>query len=122
MQLAPLTAGAKDVKYQERFPASKLRRIDSLGAITLGGSNVFLLLFLDRVPKHINVLQDAFTLTSAGAWVAFGVLFFLAEAYWAPEPILPLRLLAKRNVLSSYGIQFLQTAAQMAVSLNCPST
>jgi hypothetical protein len=103
---------------EEDGSTSKVNQIDFLGATSLGLANTFLLLFLDRMQSRFGAWRDAFTLAAAGAWVAFAMTFVLVEAYWARQPILPLRLMVRRNVLSSYLVQFFQTAAQMAVGLS----
>jgi MFS family permease len=96
----------------------QVNRIDFLGALSLGFANTFLLLFLDRMQSSFEVWKDTFARATAGACITFAMTFVLVEAYWAREPILPLRLILRRNVLSSYLIQFSQTAAQMAVGFS----
>jgi MFS family permease len=96
----------------------QVNRIDFLGALSLGFANTFLLLFLDRMQSSFEVWKDTFARATAGACITFAMTFVLVEAYWAREPILPLRLILRRNVLSSYLIQFFQTAAQMAVGFS----
>lgn len=49
--------------------------------------------------------------------ITAGVLFALAEKFWANEPIFPLELLGKDAVITSYTIIFIQTGIQVAVSL-----
>jgi len=94
---------------------SNLGRIDFCGAISLGLANCSLLLFLDQAQKGLNILHNPRALILAGTWIVFLTSFIVIEAAWAREPILPLQLLRRRDVFSSYLIQFLQTAAQMAV-------
>lgn len=48
-----------------------------------------------------------------------GVLFLLVEAYWAKEPIFPLRLLISRDAFTAYFIAGAQMAAQVGVSHGC---
>jgi hypothetical protein len=52
-----------------------------------------------------------------GIAVAAGVCFILVEAYWAKEPVFPLRLLRNRDVLTSYVGLGCQSGAQMAVCI-----
>ncbi len=100
---------------------SKLRRIDFSGSVSLALANVSVLLLLDQVQASPDTFgQDSSTLFPLSTWLVFMTLFFFAEAFWAREPIIPLRLLAKRNVVSSYAIQFLQTGAQMALYTSVP--
>lgn len=98
--------------------SSKLRRIDFFGAISLGLANCSLLLFLDELQQSLNILQSLAAILLLSTWIGFMIVFIAVEAFWAREPILPLRLLAERNVFSSYAIQLLQAAAQVSV---CPS-
>lgn len=93
---------------------SKLGRIDFFGAISLGLANCSLLLFLDQAQKGLSI-HNWRALVLAGIWMVLMISFIVIEAAWAREPILPLQLLRRRDVFSSYAIQFLQTSAQMAV-------
>src|SRR5437016_3982700 len=86
---------------------SKLRRIDFFGSISLGLANCSLLIFLDQVQRSADVIHDLFTLLPLSTWIGSLAIFIAMEAFWVREPILPLRLLANRNVFSSYSIQFL---------------
>jgi len=45
-----------------------------------------------------------------------GSLFMIVEAFWAKEPIFPLRLLLNWDVVTSYINLGFQSGAQMAVS------
>ena len=99
----------------ERSPGSMLGRIDFSGAITLGLANCSLLLLLEQAQKGMEILNSHCALLLGGAWIVFMMSFVVIEATWAREPIFPLQLLRRRDVFSSYAIQFLQTAAQMAV-------
>lgn len=114
---------------------SKLSRIDFPGSLTLGLSNVSLLLLLDRIQHPTSpstssssssldittFLQDPYTITALSLWLLSLTFFLLIESFYAREPILPLRLLfLTQNVLSSYAIQFLQTVAQMALFTSVP--
>lgn len=99
---------------------SKLRRVDMSGAVSLAIANCSLLLFLDEAQRGMDVAKHVTTIVPGILWISsFGV-FLLVEAFWAKEPIFPLHLMAKRNVFSSYAIQLLQTAAQMALFTSVP--
>lgn len=52
--------------------------------------------------------------------VTAGILFALAERFWANEPIFPLELLSKDAVITSYTIIFIQTGIQVAVGIAPP--
>jgi hypothetical protein len=112
----PPVLKATDDPSEEACRSSKLRRVDFSGSISLAFANVSLLLLLDKLQSSPAVLgRDVWAMAPLFTWVAFMVVFVLVEGLWAREPIIPLRLLVKRNVASSYAIQFLQTGAQMAV-------
>ncbi|KAK3900943.1 putative multidrug resistance protein fnx1 [Staphylotrichum tortipilum] len=118
---APPTNKTHTEPTQEATRRSKLRRIDFSGSITLGLANISLLLLLDQIQASPDTFgQDSSTLFPLSSWLVFMTLFFFVEGFWAREPIFPLRLLAKRNVVSSYAIQFLQTGAQMALYTSVP--
>ncbi|KAK3687961.1 major facilitator superfamily domain-containing protein [Podospora appendiculata] len=110
-----------DELEQESCQRSKLKRIDFSGSVSLGLANISLLLFLDRVQRSPkDLLKSLSAIFPLSTWVALLLAFIAVEAFWAREPILPLRLLARRNVISAYSIQFLQTAAQMALYTSIP--
>jgi hypothetical protein len=51
-----------------------------------------------------------------GASLVSGYAFLLVEAFWAKEPIIPLRLLRNRDVITSYINLGFQSGGQIAVS------
>jgi hypothetical protein len=100
---------------------SKIMRIDFLGAFLLSTSIVWGLLVLDLVAQQISWL-DLRILALFGASLVTGICFLLIEAFWATEPIFPLRLLLNRDVVTSYINLGFQSAAQMAVGVLRPRT
>jgi hypothetical protein len=94
---------------------SKLRRIDFLGAILFPISIVCGLLVLELTGKRM-AWTDPIILVLLGASLVSGHLFLLVEAFWAKEPIIPLRLLRNRDVITSYLNLGFQSGAQIAVS------
>jgi len=98
---------------------SKLKRIDFLGATLLSTSIVWGLLVLDLGGQKIPWL-DARIVALSGASLVTGICFLLVEAFWAKEPIFPLRLLLNRDVVVSYINLGFQSAAQMAVGALLP--
>ncbi|KAF2759098.1 MFS general substrate transporter [Pseudovirgaria hyperparasitica] len=98
----------------------KLKRIDFGGSITLGIANIGLVLFLDEISKDLNLAQNTLAIVSMVIWLVFLVAFAVCEGFIAHEPVLPLRLLIKRNVFAAYMIQFMQTAAQVALYTSMP--
>jgi hypothetical protein len=100
---------------------SKIMRIDFLGAFFLSTSIVWGLLVLDLVAQKISWL-DLRVLALFSASLVTGICFLLIEAFWATEPIFPLRLLLNRDVVTSYINLGFQSAAQMAVGVLRPQT
>lgn len=94
---------------------SNLSRIDFAGAITLVGTILTGLMSLEMATKGASVL---ITSSLAAAFMTFLVLFVLTEKHYADEPILPLDLVSKRDVLTSYLIVGFQSAGQFGVSNN----
>jgi hypothetical protein len=94
---------------------TKLRRIDFLGAILFPASLVCGLLVLEFIGQGMawNTPRILFL---SGASLFTGHLFLLVEAFWAKEPIFPLRLLRNRDVIFSYISLGFQSGAQLTVS------
>ena len=93
---------------------SRLRRIDFVGSILLAATLTCSLLALNAgltLPWNAPVPW-----VLVGTSLVLGILFLIIEAYFASEPILPLRLLRNWNIVASYIIIFLQTFSQLAVS------
>ncbi|KAK4652045.1 hypothetical protein QC762_607860 [Podospora pseudocomata] len=119
---------APDTKAVGRNPTTtketayaKFKRIDLSGSTSLAIANVSLLLFLDQIEKGPeNLVHNAMAMVPMSTWLGFLVVFLLVEAFWSREPIFPLRLLRKRNVVSAYAIQFVFTAAQVALYTSIP--
>ena len=94
---------------------TKFQRIDFGGATTIALANASLLILLDTVQRNPNALHDLWAIIPGSLWIAFLAAFVLTEAFFAREPILPLRLMIRRSVSTAYSIQFFQTAAQTTV-------
>lgn len=96
----------------ENRPASKLGRVDFLGAFALVGTILTCLLLLDQGTKSASwrVLGPL-----AAGFVASVTLFTVAESRIAKEPILPLDLISKRDVFTPYLIVGCQAAGQFGV-------
>ncbi|KAJ4245523.1 hypothetical protein NW762_014032 [Fusarium torreyae] len=91
---------------------SQLSRVDFLGAITLICTILTGLLSLDLATREGG---SAITISLVTAFGISLVLFYLVETHWAKEPILPLGLVLKRDVLTSYLIICFQAAGQFGV-------
>lgn len=98
---------------QDDTLSHKLARVDFPGALTLVGTILTCLLALDMSAKGASTYL---TVSIASAFAGFLVGFILIEKYYAKEPILPLGLISKRNVLTSYLIIGFQAAGQFGVS------
>ncbi|KAH6986479.1 major facilitator superfamily domain-containing protein [Ilyonectria sp. MPI-CAGE-AT-0026] len=96
---------------------SNLSRIDFAGAITLVGTILTGLISLDMATKGASVL---ITSSLGVVFITFLVLFVLTEKYYADEPILPLDLVLKRDVLTSYLIVGFQSAGQFGLLYTIP--
>ena len=93
---------------------SKLRRIDFLGAFLIAISMVALLLALNFASKRLKFF-DPLVIGLILLWISSSLLFLLVEAKYASEPIIPLRLLLERDVLTAYLIIGLLMAGSMSV-------
>ncbi len=96
---------------------TKLRRIDFLGSLTLVGAVGCLLLGLslkstEELPWSHFVVWGLLV-----ASVISGVLFILVESYWAPYPVMPMRLITQRTPLAVSLSNFFGSAA--AFSMVC---
>ena len=96
--------------------SSKFRRIDFPGAFLIAISMVALLLALNFASKRLK-LFDPLVIGLILLWISSSFLFLLVEARFASEPIIPLRLLLERDVLTAYLIIGFLMAGSMSVSL-----
>lgn len=91
---------------------SPITRVDFAGATALVSMVLTGLLALDQATKGASYfttgcLTTAFTVSITA--------FYLVESYWAREPILPLSIVFKRDVITSYSIICFQAAGQFGV-------
>ena len=98
----------------ENTKASKLRRIDFLGAILLATSIFAFLYLLNLLSKNLT-FTDPIIIGLFVLWIGSCFLWVLVEAKFAAEPIFPLRLLFHRDVLTTYLIVGLGITAHMSV-------
>lgn len=99
----------------ENAKASKLRRIDFLGAFLLATSIFAFLLLLNLLSKRLT-FTDPVIIGIFLLWIGSCLLWLFVEARFAPEPIFPLRLLFHRDVLTTYLIVGLGITANMSVT------
>ncbi|KAF8205130.1 vacuolar amino acid permease [Pholiota molesta] len=79
-------------EVEDQMLSDKLRRIDFLGSITLVGAVGCLLLGFS--------LKSTEEMHGQIPFVIFAFLFVLVEKYWAPYPVMPLRLITQRTPLA----------------------
>lgn len=87
-------------EVQDQPIKEKLRRIDVFGSITLVGMTASLLLGFslkttEELPWSHPLIYGLFI-----ASICWGVLFIHVERYWAPFPVMPLRLITQRTPLA----------------------
>lgn len=90
-------------------------RIDLAGILLLGLSVLVLMLPLElggvKIPWQHPMI---FVLFALG--VLLLLLFIATEAWWAPNPVFPIRMLKNREILACYAVIGLLAAAQTSVS------
>jgi hypothetical protein len=96
--------------------SSKFARIDFGGASLLAISITSLMLAVELVGKRYP-WNHPMIIGLIVSTVAGGTLFALFEKHYAAEPVFPLYLLGKRDIVSSYMVTLLQRAAQFSVRL-----
>ncbi|KAF8914097.1 vacuolar amino acid permease [Gymnopilus junonius] len=107
-----------DVRDQRLF--DKLRRIDYLGSLTLVGTVGCLLLgFSLKSTEEMSWSNPIITGLLASS-VIFGVLFVLAEKYWAPFPVMPLHLITQRTPLAVSVSNLLTSMSAFSMLYNAP--
>jgi hypothetical protein len=89
-------------------------RIDFAGTLLLGSSVLALMLPLELGGAKIPWTHPAiFSLFGIGVFLL--LLFLATEAWWAPNPVIPIHQLKNRDVLASYFIIGSIAAAQTSV-------
>ncbi|KAI1045843.1 hypothetical protein LB505_010619 [Fusarium chuoi] len=97
----------------------RIKRIDALGALLLGGSVLAFMVPLEIGGQKIP-WSHPLVPTLAAAGVILSVAFVLVESRWAKEPIFPLRLLKSGDVTKTYLIAFGQAGAQLGMMYTVP--
>jgi predicted MFS family arabinose efflux permease len=93
---------------------SKWARIDFAGAFWLASTITSVLLAVELAGQNFpNNRPIVFILL--GWSLLSGISFVYTETFWAIEPIFPLHLLKKREVICAYLVLALQISAQLAV-------
>ncbi|KAJ7507587.1 major facilitator superfamily domain-containing protein [Mycena galericulata] len=105
----------------ENQPLSeKLRRIDVLGSLTLVGTVGCLLLGFslkttEEIPWSHPLIYSLFCCSAV-----CGLLFVLVEQYWAPFPVMPLRLITRRTPFSVSMSNLFASMAAFSMLYNVP--
>lgn len=87
-------------EIQNQSLSDKIRRIDFLGSFTLVGAVGCLLLGFSLKSTEEMEWSNPWVVGLFVLSLVFGVLFTLAEKYWAPYPVMPLRLMTQRTPLA----------------------
>ncbi|WVQ78349.1 hypothetical protein IAT38_000434 [Cryptococcus sp. DSM 104549] len=105
---------------------SKLARIDYLGSTTLALAVASLLLSMSIKTSATKPSGLDYTFSDPLIWglllasALLAVLFLLVEQYYAPEPILPLKLLTRRTPVAIAISSFTMVTTQFSVLYNIP--
>ncbi|KAF2709933.1 major facilitator superfamily transporter [Pleomassaria siparia CBS 279.74] len=113
------TGNDEEEEESAQVKAGKLARVDFLGSITLAAAIVSILLPLElggeKMPWNHPLIVVCFV-----SALFFGLAFVLIELYWAAEPIFPLFLLARRDVVTAYLAVGFLVAAQISMMIVVP--
>ncbi|KAG9498419.1 hypothetical protein J7337_009224 [Fusarium musae] len=97
----------------------RIKRIDALGALLLGGSVLAFMVPLEVGGQKIPWSHPLVPILAATG-VIISAAFVLVESRWAKEPIFPLRLLKSGDITKTYLIAFGQAAAQLGMMYTVP--
>ena len=92
----------------------KFHRIDFAGSASLAVTISTFILAIDMGGQQLP-WSHPYIWILFGCSAFFGALFLIIEAYVAHEPILQLRLLVQRDMITTNMLSALQSAAQFAV-------
>lgn len=95
--------------------ADQIRRVDFLGSFVLCIGIILFLLPVTMGGNQLPWVHPVILSLFVGATL-FVILFSLIESKWAIEPIFPLHLLGRWDIVAPYGILLLQNVAQTFVS------
>lgn len=87
-------------EVQNQKISLKLKKIDFLGSFTLVGTVGSLLLAFSLKSSEELLWSHPVVYGLFTSSAVFAVLFFLTEKYWAPYPVMPLRLITRRTPLA----------------------
>ncbi|KAI0346735.1 MFS general substrate transporter [Trametopsis cervina] len=105
----------------ERQPLRlKLQRIDGFGSLTLVGTVGCLLLGLSLKSTEELAWSHPLIWGLLLASAVWCVLFILVESYWAPYPVMPMRLVTQRTPLAVSLSNFFGSMAAFSMLYNVP--
>ncbi|KAI0786360.1 MFS general substrate transporter [Abortiporus biennis] len=99
---------------------TKLRRIDFFGSLTLVGTVGCLLLGLSLKSTEELPWSHILIWGLLVASLVFCIFFVLVESYWAPYPVMPMRLVTQRTPLAVSLSNFFGSAAAFSMLYNVP--
>ncbi|KAH8106216.1 vacuolar amino acid permease [Cristinia sonorae] len=107
-------------EIQNQSLQTKIQRIDFLGSLTLVGAVGCLLLGFslkstEELPWDHPIIWGLFV-ASGGC----SILFVLVETYWAPYPVMPMRLITRRTPLAVSMSNFFASIAAFSMIYNVP--
>lgn len=97
---------------QSETLATKIKRVDFTGAITLACTISSVLLIFELLAKDAPWWQVLVVVVVA---ILTSTVFYIVETRYAREPILPMHLLTRADLLTSYGLASVQIAAQFGM-------
>ncbi|KAH9482854.1 Multidrug resistance protein fnx1 [Psilocybe cubensis] len=105
---------------QNQTLSEKLRRIDYLGSLTLVGTVGCLLLGFSLKSTEEMRWSDPIIVGLFSASVIFAFLFVWVEKFWAPYPVMPLRLITQRTPLAVSLSNLLTSMSAFSMLYNAP--
>ncbi|KAF8803697.1 vacuolar amino acid permease [Phlegmacium glaucopus] len=105
---------------QNQTLSDKLRRIDFLGSLTLVGTVGCLLLGFSLKSTEEMQWSHPVVMGLLVASVVFGICFVCVEKYWAPYPVMPLRLMTQRTPLAVSISNLLLSMSSFSMLYNAP--
>ncbi|KAF8897363.1 vacuolar amino acid permease [Infundibulicybe gibba] len=105
---------------QNQSISEKFRRIDILGSLTLVGTVGCLLLGFSLKTTEEMDWSHPLIFCLFIASVMFGIAFVLTEKYWAPYPVMPLRLMTQRTPLAVSISNLLTSMSAFSMLYNAP--
>ncbi|KAH8816386.1 major facilitator superfamily domain-containing protein [Xylogone sp. PMI_703] len=111
--------GDTSAKNQTKGQPSKLRRIDFVGALLVALTISSLLGALSLGGQNLPWSHPIVIGLGLGS-IILGSIFVTYEIRYALEPVFPPLLLLRRDVVTSYAISALQSAAQLGMMFSVP--